>query len=320
MTFAAEVQVSGGVAVLPIQGSPVAPLSAPDKVSFAGTAMYGEMKFRNVGDSLGIVPAGFGVVSKQRGQDHALNDAFVLSPHAERASWGAVCIQSNQAGYLKEEEDLDSEIVLPPCLRRALRGLDGWRADASDFTRLWPSISWYLDRIPGLKRKGKAHLSDLYLGRAGDLAEFAMAFEPIEYQLGAVVFFGGRLVGVEVMPTAEYWTRYWQPVLRGAYGAEYLIANAGRPLESKPVVLSGSLSASDFVAHSTARESVEEIIKGVTHQYAEEYGKTKMSVEEHEVDSDSDSAKVFRVWSDEGEMIGDVVKQGGLPIYASVVW
>ncbi|MCU0355810.1 MAG: hypothetical protein MUD08_19075, partial [Cytophagales bacterium] len=51
------------------------------------------------------------------------------------------------------------------------------------------------------------------------LDQFVAEFEYVKDQVGAIVMLEGRIVGIEIAPSHQYWQEIWMPLLRECYGS-----------------------------------------------------------------------------------------------------
>jgi hypothetical protein len=192
-------------------------LAAPQEVAFKQTRGYGTMAFYNAGDKPGLVPNHLAVLTKRAAQDHAMMSAGLVAPKQEAAFDNAACVESSQPGMLTGQDN--EYTFLPLSVRSQMSRSRAGRYDRN-YGKAWATITGYNTRsgIGG----GRAHISDFYRDPkvAAELDAFTAHFEPVEHQLGAVVFFYGIPAGIEVMPSADYWRHYWPMLIRGCYAAE----------------------------------------------------------------------------------------------------
>lgn len=216
----AAAQTSGEAVMLPLVAD--APLSqalaAPETLTVGRNQRYGQLVFVNPSPTPSLVPAHLAVLTSEAAQDHAMAHAGLLRPREKRAYDTAACIEQAQSGYMSGDHTECQ--ILPLGLRVALNNPASGLRHKESFDKLWPEIRRH--NLSSDLSRVRAHLSDFY--HAPEVSEaldrFALSFEPLEGQLGAVFFIGGEPAGLEVMPTFEHWRHYWKALVRGCYGSE----------------------------------------------------------------------------------------------------
>lgn len=68
----------------------------------------------------------------------------------------------------------------------------------------------------GLANRG--HLEQIISRKRGFLTQYQNRLELLPQQTGAIFFFGDRLVGLEIAPTAAYFKELWMPLVCFCYG------------------------------------------------------------------------------------------------------
>lgn len=212
-----KVQSVDEMTVLPIVGEDRAEgISNPEEVIFQQTSEYGSMVFQNTGDAIGIIPSNTMIISDKKGQDHTMSDVGLLPAKQTIRFNNAACIQVSQGGLLSSEQNQYN--ILPLELRKAL--LDTNLRYQKEYDKLWSSIENFLADIPDVSKT--ANLENFFRPYEQQLNDFVAEFEPIDNQLGAVIFFNMQPVGIEIMPSNKHWEAYWRWILRGCYGAQLL--------------------------------------------------------------------------------------------------
>jgi len=234
--------VEEGMTVVPIriQGNNDSPrnlsrnVARPERMRFRGTREgYGRMTFENTDpDHDVIVPANTMVLSDQSAQDHATSEVGIVKKSSPKTFDNCCCVQQSQGGYLTADHDGHHYDVLPYQLRKAL--LNATLRRNTEYGKLWKHIDTFLKPIPNISHSG-GHMEYFFKPYAKDLEDFAAQFEPVENQIGGVVLFGNKVVGVEIMPSVEHWEFYWKWLIRGCYGAQMM-----------QYVLSGSIKKSQL--------------------------------------------------------------------------
>lgn len=232
-------------------------IADPSALKMEGNQNYGQMQFRNEDAKIAIVPSNFMAIVKSSVQDHAMGSAGFVEGSSRRRFDNACCIQSSQGGYIKE--GMESEFsILPLSLRGKLKGN---KRTENKMNRLWDDIKKFNKNVT--KQSG-AHLEFFFKEYKDELDEFIAEFEPVENQVGALIFFGNELVGIEVAPTNTFWLESWKWLIRGCYGAEFVRQNKlGRNFERLPLP---SLSAASSVGE--IRGIIENHIEDFVFQFA----------------------------------------------------
>ena len=233
------------------------PLLGEDDESFAPprvevhTTAYGTVVLRNRADRPTIVPPGAGWIVKQSAQDHALGGGALLASHSEATITTARCIQSTQHGMIRAGEH--PMLVLPAALR--VQALATRKHSGCGI--LWEEIREF-NRSHGVR--AQSHLEHFLDHFARELQRFVAEFELLPRQLGAAVLVGGKLVGLERAPSAAFWRRMWEPLIRVCYGSLAVThaANAATLASAIRVpLLPGAQSLSELRAQLDAVEDEE---------------------------------------------------------------
>jgi hypothetical protein len=208
-----RLQSVGPMQVIPILGEDDDAF-APPTVE-AGTIAYGTVQVRNLADKPTIVPPGTAWVVKQAAQDHAIAAGVLVGGKSERTIERAMCVQQSQPGLFAVESRPMQ--MLPAALRVVALEL----REASELGRLWPHIG-HLKEQHGLSTTG--NLVDFLSAFERELDGFVAQFERVPGQIGAIILIGGAVAGVELAPSAAYWSEVWVPLVRVCYGALALAA------------------------------------------------------------------------------------------------
>ena len=210
--------------------------SDPEKVKFHRTRGYGSMEFENDDDTgFGIVPNNTMVISDRAAQDHAMAETGLLASKEHKTYDNACCIQQSQCGYLDRSDNEYN--VLPVDLRRAL--LTPQKRSQHSAGKIWEDISRWLSDVPGIDH-GRGHLEYFFRPFKKELEDFVAEFEPVEGQLGAVVFYNDTPVGIEIMPNVRHWNTYWKWLVRGCYGSQLLKLKKSGKLKAATMKLPSS--------------------------------------------------------------------------------
>jgi len=173
------------------------------------TSHYGSVNLRNRGDGITIAPTGAGWVTKEHAQDHAIASAALVKK--TKTIDTAMCIESSQGGYIRDQEKVQM-LVLPAALRSVALSL---RREKS-YSKLWNAIEGFNSKM-GAGHRG--HLTDFLKQFEKQLDEFVAEFELVPHQIGAVILIGDRVVGIERAPNVAYWNNVWIPLIRVCYGS-----------------------------------------------------------------------------------------------------
>jgi hypothetical protein len=213
-----RMQVVDDMSVIPLIGPDRGEIAMPTALHFKKTVGYGNMVFENKESAPAIVPANY-MVRGLGAQDHAMVGAAIVSSKKTETFNNACCIESSQGGYLGEHGN--EEDILPISLRKIL--LNKNLRDKKEFSKLWEHISRWLQGMR-LKKGHAAHLRYFYDQEdiKSELENFAAEFEPLDNQIGAIIFFSDIPVGLEIMPSSIHWRNYWKQLIRGCYGAELI--------------------------------------------------------------------------------------------------
>ena len=208
-------QTVGYMEIIPLLGEDITTFAPP---SFRiGTSDYGKVGVENLDkDRPTIVPQGTGWVVKQKAQDHAVPSARIIEPGTGVEIGNAMCIQQSQGGLISGDEH--PMLIMPTSLRQKALVL---RND-TEYNRLWNDID-ALNRSMGVQT-GSGNLVYLVQQFEKELNEFVAEFEIVPRQRGAVILIAGRLMGVELAPSHEFWCKIWEPLIRVSYGSMALLA------------------------------------------------------------------------------------------------
>jgi len=213
------VQSVDEMSVVPLIGKNLGRVAEPLSLKFKRTDNYGSMVYQNLDKELTtIVPTNI-MVRGLGAQDHAMAGSGVVTANKTTKFNNACCIESSQDGYLRDEgNEYD---VLPVELRKKLIPLK--MRNKKKYDKLWPDISKWLDGT-GVSASRNSHLRFFYDNPQvkESLEMFSASFEPVDGQIGAIILFKDRIVGIEVMPTIDHWENYWKLLIRGCYGAELI--------------------------------------------------------------------------------------------------
>lgn len=213
------VQVVDEMTVVPLIGENRGRIAEPLSLKFERTTSYGSMVYKNEDEEhVAIIPTNI-MVRGRGAQDHAMAGSGIVIAKKTVTFKNACCIESSQGGFLGDEQN--EYDILPIQLRKNLLPL-GIR-NQHGYSKLWPDIKTWLTGL-GVNRHGDAHLRYFYDNPAvkESLEAFSAEFEPVSGQIGAIILFQEKIVGIEIMPTMLHWDAYWKLLIRGCYGAELI--------------------------------------------------------------------------------------------------
>lgn len=306
-----NIQSVDEMTILPILGEDKTKhLSDPSNVKFERTSDYGTMEFSNddpEDDNYGIMPSNTMVLSSSAAQDHAMVETGVVKSAGETVYENACCVQSSQGGYLSGGKE-NSFNVLPLNLRTKLLA-SAIRAKR-EYNKLWDSIGEWLGSVPGIQH-GSEHLEYFFEPFEKELEDFASEFEPVENQIGAVVFFNGKVVGVEIMPSVRYWEYYWKWLIRGCYGAELLRRKKSGMIEASklvPQITSGNIA-----------DDMEQFMRDIRTSTVNSVNALPVARVEKSSVSYRFNSLANKLITFDNKLGGDVLEENGQSVYASIV-
>ena len=175
-----------------------------------GTRNYGEVDMRNTSDRVNIVPPGAGWVVKEAAQDHAIGSGEILGPKTSNLVKTARCIQSNQGGTISKAAH--EMLVLPV----ELRGIALAKRNMHGYSEMWDDLANFNSQhgIQGFKE-----LAIFLKEFKRQMDQFVAEFELVPNQIGAVIIINGKVIGIEIAPTRDYWQYVWTPLIRVCYGS-----------------------------------------------------------------------------------------------------
>lgn len=223
-----EPQMVGVMTCIPIvTDKPYEPVGNVGDLILERDVSYERLKFQNESENISIIPHGYTYFTKKESaQDRAVGRVYIVK-EKQSIEVDADCLEPSEGGHMRPGEKEWS--VLPLGLKLA-----AWeKAEDGDYQSLWPSIEKYLKNV-GLK--GNA-LITFFRAYKKELDEFVAQFEPVDKQVGAIVMFGDKVVGIELMPNYEFWREMWRPLIRDCYGSDAVgLVKKGLGLGYKPMV------------------------------------------------------------------------------------
>ena len=309
---AGPIQVVDEMIVIPLVGEERGDLAKPHSLAFEKTSEYGHMIYSNVDEEkAAIVPSNI-MVRSPKGQDHAMAGSGIVLAKDKIVFKNACCIESSMGGYLsKEGNEYD---ILPIQLRKVFLSY-GKRLE-DNYEKLWSHITNWLE---GMNISTRAHLRYFYDNSEirKSLETFSAEFEPVMGQVGAVVLFQEKIVGIEVMPSVEHWSAYWRLLIRGCYGAELIrLKKLGQIIPSTLKLPSFPNVVSDpNVLTQIGNDFIEDLTDSIIKQLDIVDLKSAISL-----DRNSEFETVLLKTETAGSQGGgDLITQNDKPIYLSVV-
>lgn len=304
-----NVQSVDEMTVVPILGETKAVVAEPSALKFYGTTDYGTMIFTNESNPSkpAIVPANF-MARGPGAQDHAMASGGIVLKG--RASFkNACCVEESQGGYLHGAEEMD---VLPVDLRKALM-FNKIRSTQS-YSKLWGSIKMWLEGVPTSSGRHDAHLRYFYdtPDIKASLENFAAEFEPVNDQIGAIIMFSGVPVGIEIMPTDRHWLAYWKLLIRGCYGAELLRRK-----------FIGKVKPNSIVLPDLPEDASPSDVRSILQSYSENLRQdvipliSGIDITSKKIINNNQMIPLSFIRTSSGG--GDMIEQGGHPIYLSLI-
>lgn len=223
-----QVQMAGNMIVVPVVSTQEFTSENVDDVSSVKLDHdqdYGHMSFKNEGYKIGILMQGATIMTKQEAQDRTVPRAQLIGAKS-KIGVDVYCVQPDQGGHINTER-LDKEFqddpipyrMLPPALR-ASAFTTSHESTRHSYDSMWSSIEHYSSGFSGIRNRRS--MKGVYGELDTQLEEFVAQFEPVDQQMGAIVFINGRLVAVDLMPTYKSWSMMWRTLIRDSYGMEAL--------------------------------------------------------------------------------------------------
>jgi hypothetical protein len=286
----------------------------------AGNPRYGTIIVGNK-DKLRplIVPSNTTWITRHAAQDHALSKASLLAASGKSTYDTAACVEQTQAGQIPS--DVHQFQILPASLRRIDKDL----AEMRDFRKFWGNIST-LNTALGLPECG-GHLNRIFTHLDKELRQFVAEFETIPGQIGALIIINGKLQGVEIAPSPEYWDSVWEPLIRFSYGPEAVLAarhlgpdGAHQAMLNRPSLECDNPSSIEDIEsalrklRSEEKARVEEAVRSNLETVLD------FEMDEQAIAVDGVGATVtYTLGSAYGQFIGQMVMDDDYVVYASMV-
>ena len=281
----------------------VSPVDSNAKVQ---TSNYGSLGFRNLGESIMIIPCNAGYVVKHAAQDHAMAHAGVVEAASARTYDTAMCVQQSQAGLIREGEY--QMLILPYALRE--RALE--KRSEKQYNRLWDAISLFN------KDMGVASVGNLvpFLDQfKTELDQFVAEFESVPRQVGAIILIDDQVVGIERAPSQQYWTNVWPSLIRECYGslAIQVARRKGEPIEAPA-------SRTALPDDISSLEELESVIADIARQEDERARETVRILldDQLELNVDEKTCGLTVETVQSNRFSGQVIRDGDRIVYASM--
>ncbi|MFW6225893.1 MAG: ARPP-1 family domain-containing protein [bacterium] len=301
-----KVQSVDEMTILPILGeSRTTILASPENIKFKSTSDYGTMIFENYDNSPGIIPSHVMVISKQHAQDHAMAEVGIIQGQEEKSYENAMCVQQTQGGFLDGSKDDNTYNILPYELRQKLLSIS--KRQKKSYNKLWDDIQDFLSDIPEINQ-GLGHLEYFFKPFQNELEEFSAEFEPVENQIGAIILFNDKIVGLEIMPTTHHWDHYWKWIIRGCYGAQLLKLRKTDKISNKSLILP---NLDDDIINT-----LESYFDQLKNQIINSFNASDLKIYENFKEVNGLEQRFFKVGSMGG---GDLIYENNKPIYISAI-
>jgi len=261
-----NIQSVGNMTVVPIiSDQEFTNVANINEVKLSADRDYGELEFANHSGKLAIVIQGWTIIDGQHAQDRTVPYAQLIKAGTKlmpaKKGVPANCVQAHQGGHFNvgawEQENF---MVLPPSLRSlAIKNSNYNRAE---YNALWSSLRTWVKTM-NCEDSGLTHF---YSKHRDTLDTFVAQFEPVDKQLGAIVFINGELVAVDIMPKYETWKAMWRQMIRDSYGAEAirLQENQGAQVTHPSIDVASVKTVSDLAkAFKETKDEFHNVLKRV---------------------------------------------------------
>lgn len=282
----------------------------PEQGGKISTSSYGQLVFENNSDDTVIVPNNAAYLKKTFGQDHAMTSAGVVRKKSTKVYRNAVCVQQNTGGHIPKEAHPFT--IMPFSLREPILKT---RKD-SNYGRHWGDITNF-NRSLGITSTA-GHLEYFYDAFNKELDQFVAEFETVNRQVGAIVLINGVVVGIERAPNYKYWKTLWKEIIRSCYGSLAIQVMRSKSEDKKEVEkiriplpknkaknvaeLNDLLDATEAKQKTIASDTIRELLAGTFN-----------------LEIDEDEAKIKRVNVSNDDFLGQLITDGDVVIYASMV-
>lgn len=306
-----EVQNVDEMSVIPLVSADRGDVASPSNLKFESTTTYGSMRFVNEDPNKPVIVPLNIMIRGKTAQDHAMAGSGVILAKQNKIFENSCCIEETQGGYLTAKGN--DEDILPIELRKSL--LNYGKRTENHYGKLWSDIKGWLRGLKNITGRSSAHLRYFYDNAEvrSALEDFAAEFEPIEGQIGAIILFNGVPVGLEIMPTTEYWDAYWKHLIRGCYGAELL-----------RLKMLGKISPSTLILPDIPDKAEPAEIKKILEDFTDHLKKDVLPIISQiditgQRSISQDGNLETRMITTQAGGGGDVILQEDQPIYVSIV-
>lgn len=307
-----EVQTAGLLQVIPLISEIQDNRFGPVHKALVSTTNYGTLVVKNPMEKILLLPKDATYITKQKTQDHSLTHASLIpANHTTRFS-DAACVQQTQGGLMREgEHELG---ILPFPLREKAMAV----RYTQSYEKLWGDITRF-NRLMGVTKGRGGHLECFTAQFEMELARFVSQFENVPGQVGAIILLWDseqyRVVGIERSPNVIHWRSVWVALIRDCYGALAMLTarenNRLKPIEGRRLIDGNITTLSDLrAAYEQAEAEQDEVAKQVVRDLAQE-------PLDKQFDKNEAGLDVFSLSSE--RYVGQVVQDGNVPIYASLV-
>jgi len=255
----ANIQSVANMTVLPIiSDTEFTDVSDMHNIRLKRDIAYNQLEFENSGGKIGISIQGWSIIDSQQAQDRTVPHTHIIRAGGTKVV-PANCIQSHQCGnYNVSQWNQENFMVLPSSLRGiAIKKNPNYRQ--SEFSSMWNSMKKWAS---GMDCESNG-LQIFYSTYKETLDNFVAEFEPVDKQLGAIVFLNGELTAIDLVPKYDTWKQLWRPLIRDSYGAEAIrLKEAGHAVEKRPSMdISKVETLEDLVsvAHETRDSFVDDL-------------------------------------------------------------
>ena len=222
-------QIVGNMAVIPLVNSEIefTGIAGAENVQFKQDRNYSVLEFAPAEDGLTIIPNGYTIITKEAAQDRTVPAVNLIS---KKKKVQAYCVQSSQSGHINpNNKDKQTIRLLPLSIRHHAHTI---YKNNPDLGALWI-------KLREMNRKLGVHgdyLVTFFQRFKDELDQFVAQFEPVPGQRGAIVLINGRVVGMDIMPSAGGFLNIWEQLIRDCYGSE-AIRQQGEATPEPPAIL-----------------------------------------------------------------------------------
>lgn len=279
---------------------------SPLQGGLVSTRSYGTLSFRNPTDDTMIIPSHIGYLTKQKAQDHAMTKAGFVRSKTSKEYNDAACVESTQSGYMEEKHEKRT-LILPLLIREFASKVRKQKS----YRKLWNKIV-ATNKSYGVNDSG-GHLKMFFDTFEKQLEQFVAEFEYVPKQVGAIVLIDGKVTGLDRAPNYKFWESIWALVIRDCYGSEAIKFSKDKP-KAKPSMRVPLRPAN----------SLDELAKNLADVAQEEYDLAAevvngLSKAEFTIDKDESSGSLIAETISNEQLVGQVVRQDGRPIYTSLI-